>query len=448
MDLEKNKRCFRISILILLVIIGFFLRYVSILETHVKNILSRDSKEYVSYAYNLRHHHIYSKATTWIRDNHQSISPDATRNPGYPLFLSIFIDGKPNSKMINTILFVHLIISTLTIPVFFFIFRKYLPLSLSTIATMMVVISPHLIAANSYLLTETLFCFMLGIIVIEIGQFIFRPSALLAFIMGVSLALANLVRPSLILFPIAMIIFLFCHYGKRRGVIYFLVLTAGFMIITSPWIIRNIKTIGKVSDSRLMINFLHHGLYPDFTYDEMPESYGFPYRYDPQSDEIGRNLTTVLNAIKNKFEEKPKAHMKWYLLNKPVAFWAWNNVQGTDIFIYNVTGSPYYSKGAFKISYSLMRSLHWWIVVIGALGAVLAWLPINPLILLPQQMLVARFFSLLLIYYTGIHMIGFPAPRYSIPIRPFMYGMALFSVYFIFNSTKQFVSEKGRKTGS
>jgi hypothetical protein len=38
-------------------------------------------------------------------------------------------------------------------------------------------------------------------------------------------------------------------------------------------------------------------------------------------------------------------------------------------------------------------------------------------------------YVLLLIYYTAFHMIGDPFPRYSTPLRPFLHGLALFTLW-------------------
>jgi hypothetical protein len=45
--------------------------------------------------------------------------------------------------------------------------------------------------------------------------------------------------------------------------------------------------------------------------------------------------------------------------------------------------------------------------------------------LAPTGLVVARFVSLVLLYFTAMHMVGAPFPRYSIPLRPFLYGMGL-----------------------
>ena len=63
--------------------------------------------------------------------------------------------------MIGWILFSQVIISTLTILFTFLLFDKFLSPLWSSGIVLLVALSPHLIITNSYILTETLFCFLL-----------------------------------------------------------------------------------------------------------------------------------------------------------------------------------------------------------------------------------------------------------------------------------------------
>jgi hypothetical protein len=111
------------------------------------------------------------------------------------------------------------------------------------------------------------------------------------------MALASLVRPRLQYFCILFGAFLLLHLGwQKEGKLAGMVIV-GFVVCFSPWVIRNIHALGVISNKTLMINFLHHGMYPNFTYDGLRESRGFPYRYDPRASEISRDLPSVLKEI-------------------------------------------------------------------------------------------------------------------------------------------------------
>ena len=196
-----------------------------------------------------------------------------------------------------------------------------------------------------------------------------------------------------------------------------------------------------------MVNFLHHGMYPSFTFQNVTESYGHPYTHDPRSDEISKDIESVLKEIVRRFHDDTLKHTKWFLLQKPVALWSWDIVNGWgDVFIYQVSKSPYQNRILFQWTHRLMRAIHWPLVVLCMFGCLLVWFPRSMIGLSEESAFAARFASLLLIYYTLLHMVGAPFPRYSVPLRPFLYGMALFTPYLIISAIRNY--RKTREPGS
>jgi hypothetical protein len=256
-------------------------------------------------------------------------------------------------------------------------------------------------------------------------------------LLGAMMGIASLVRLSLQFFPIVMAIIVLIHYGRNTGPKLAFAIMLGFIITLSPWYIRNGVTLGKISDESLMINFLHHGMYPDFKYKQQPNSYGRPYKFDPKSVEIKADVTSVMEEIKKRFLTDALRHLQWFLLKKPVVFWSWDTVQGHgDIYVYYVSETPFFKKKFFQWTHRLMRITHTPLVIMSLFGSLLVW--IAPLSIRINQniILVVRFVSALLLYYTILHMIGVPFPRYSVPLRPFQYGMALFSLYAFYDVVK------------
>jgi 4-amino-4-deoxy-L-arabinose transferase-like glycosyltransferase len=351
----------------------------------------------------------------------------------------MFVDGPPNKEMIDRILFCHALISALTVIVAFFFFTKFLPLLSGLLASFLVALCPHLIALNSYVLTETLFCFLIVVFGALIMLFLRKPSSRLAILVGIVIGFATLVRVSLQYFLVMVVILFVFHFGRRKGLRFSVFVLLGFILAFSPWIVRNLVTVGKVSDHTLMINFLHHGMYPDFTFQNVPESYGHPYTHDPRSNEISRDMNSVLWEIVRRFSEEPLKHAKWFTVRKPVAFWSWDIVNGWgDVFPYQVLKTPYFDNKLFQWIHICMYILHWPLVSLALCGCFIVWVP-RVMIRLPEEStFAARFTSLLLIYYTLIHMIGAPFPRYSIPLRPFLYGMALLTPYSILSAIRKY----------
>lgn len=283
-----------ILILGLVMITRLYLRAESLYGTQVDRPLRADAMDYFMYAYNLRHHSVYARDVATFKESQQRVMPDAVRSPGYPLFLTLFIDGRPNFKMINKIPYCQVIISTLTLVVAYFLFKSFLSIYWAGLAALLTALSPHLVVANSYVLTESLFCFFLALAGWLLSLFIRRPSLWLAAISGLVLGAGSLVRPSLLYFPLVVgIIFIF-QFGRRKGARYLTALLLGFILMLAPWFIRNMQTFKFMSDKALQIGFLQHGMYPQFMYKHLSQSYGFPYRFDPNNAVIASSTTSVL----------------------------------------------------------------------------------------------------------------------------------------------------------
>lgn len=150
-----------LATLVLTIIIGFYLRNESASETRVVSPLRADTRDYYMYAYNLRHKQSYSRDISSLTNVEYPVTPDAVRSPGYPLFLSIFVDGPPDNRTISKIVFAQMILSTLILVLAFWLYTRFLSDFWAVAALLLTALSPHLIVANSYLLTETLFCLLL-----------------------------------------------------------------------------------------------------------------------------------------------------------------------------------------------------------------------------------------------------------------------------------------------
>ena len=428
---------------------GLFLRVDSERNTRVASPLVHDARDYFMYAYNLRYKHVYSRDSKSMEDLSSPVAPDAVRSPGYPLFLLFFVDRLPTVHTLESIASTQVFISTLTLGIAFLFFRMLLPVSWALSATLLTALSPHLIVANSYILSETLFCFSIVLFAWIAGLCRRRSSPWLWGAAGMTLGFASLVRPGIQYFPLAMLLLFVWEYGWKRGLKYSGMLVLGFVVIFSPWIIRNERTLGAAGDTTLMINFLQHGMYPNFTFDNKKESYGFPYRFDPRSAEIGRDLPSVLHEIERRFREEPGRHLEWYLLGKPLTFWSWNIIAGMgDAFVYPVSRSPYFNVWCFQWTHLLMKVLHGPLVILALMASLVVWFPLSSTGLSKEKIFVARFSSLLLLYSTLLHMIGAPFPRYSVPLRPVMYGMALFLPYLTVFLIKKLPMERVPWTGT
>ncbi len=412
-------------LLTIIVIIGLEFRLQAVMHTEVDHPIRADARDYLFYAYNLKYFHIYSRSLPKDAD---TLSPDAVRSPAYPLFISLFLDKSVSPKTLYKVLIAQALLSTLVILLTYAVFSTLLGAPIALVVAFLTALSPHLITVNVYLLSESLFCFLLMSFLWILSRLKAVPHPLILLCLGATLAAASLTRPWLqyFIFLLIPLLLLFrSHISKPRRVSVYIAVS--FLALMSLWIIRNIVTLGMATDSTLIAGSLHHGMYPNLMYDNRPESFGFPYRFDPRAAEISASLHSVLTEIVRRFKEMPLEHLQWYLLGKPVTLFSWNIIQGMgDVFIYPVTRTPYFELVPFKISHEVMRFIHLPLVIFSVIGSVMAWVPTDKLRLSEHALFMVRCISLLLGYFILIHMVVAPFPRYAIPMQPLIYGMAIF----------------------
>lgn len=424
-----------VVLMVLIVALAAYLRWGAVNGTVIENPVRADAAEYLSYAYNLKFYHIYSS----LRPGTDAVpTPDAVRPPGYPLFLSLFTNRVPSSAMLTNITLAQALLGLLTVLLSAALFRHVVSAPWALTTALLVALSPHLISMETYILSESLFTFLLVLSIWLIVQAMVARSVAIGSLAGLILGAAALTRPSLQYFivPLSLV----CMIGVRRVCPWrvFATLVLTFVVVVSAWVVRNELAIGRLSDPRLAINTLHHGMYPDFMYKGIPQSRGIPYAFDPKSNEIGKSFSSVIDAIGTRFASEPVRELRWYLLGKPVAFFSWDMVAGIgDVFVYPIKTSPYLTQKIFATTHMIMWWLHWPLTILACLAAILVFIPSCTREWLPEQVLLTRVIATLIFYFVVVHMVGAPFPRYSIPLLPFMFGMSMVGLGMMFHVVRR-----------
>lgn len=419
----SNQQLIRFLAVTILFAIALVLRLDAIKGTVIDDPLRADAAHYYLYALNLKYHHVYSGAAF---NPEKAPKPDAVRTPLYPLFLTAFAVTPPTTAMVWKIQFAQAFLGSLTVLLMLAVFRRLMPAGWAYAAALMLAISPHLVMISVYVLSETLYIFLLALALWLLVTAHRRDARTLALLAGTVVAAAALTRPTLQYFVVPLFLMVGLAGGGRFKLRLAMPLLLGFTLIFAPWTLRNLQAIGSMSDQTLTIKALHHGMYPDFRYRDDPESTGFPYNYDPRGREIGASMDSVLQEIRRRFAEEPGRHLAWYLGGKPVALLSWDIVQGMgDAFIYPMLSTPYTDQPAFYGTRWLMKTLHWPLVCLSLAATLLVWFPAARTRLPADTLFTARLLSLLMLYYIALHIIGAPFPRYGIPLRPAIYGLAL-----------------------
>ena len=294
----------------------------------------------------------------------------------------------------------------------------------SLVVASLVAINPHFATISTYLLTESLFMFLLLAGTLSLINAAQSKRRWAFVVTGVLWGMSSLVRPTVEFLPVLAMLGVLAIPRLRNFLPKAVLAFVCFAAILSPWVIRSQAADLRESSSVLLVNTLVHGSYPDFLYEGQPESFGFPYRFDPNLAKISGDVPSLLRHLASKFQNDPTLYARWYLVGKPIYFLSWAHVQGFDILIAPVNYTPYYQDIRFAIMRAISFNLHWPAMILGLAGILLLWLRPSALGLGHSATTAASIVALIVIYAIVFHMIAAPFPRYGLPFRPFLYALA------------------------
>lgn len=414
-----SRRDLIVLIIIFIISIVFRLAYVFALE--IESPLRADALKYFSLAFNLLNHNIYSFGQS------EPLLISTLITPGYPLFLSFVLSFSKTIGSFNIyVLVVQAVISSFSTVLIFLLAKKIIPYWGAILCAGLVVISPHLNVLSGYVLTETLFIFLL-----LLGFYLFvsavdRKSALLFFISGLAFGAGALVRPILVLLPVVLILVSLKHYSFREFKGCFLVLLIGLVITLTPWQIFKFNQ-PESKEISLLAAAISLGSYPDLIYKD-PKLKGFPYKEDPENKEMSRNPAYALSVIMDRASKEPAKYLKWYFWGKGITYWQSSIIAGQGgPFIYPVESSIYHKNKIALASLKAMFFLHPFFVSVALLGSLFALIGLCRK-RAPSSNTLVSFLSITVFYFMGVHMVLAPLPRYSIPMYPFVF---ILGVYFL-----------------
>jgi len=325
----------------------------------------------------------------------------AYRPPLYPLFLVLF--AKLNTG-ITGIRIVQALLSSVSCIFIYFLARKVFNEKIAIFSLAISSVYPFFIFYSGFLLTETLFIFL---VICCIYAFIklaeSRVSPVYGFIPGIFAGLAGLCRPTMeLFFPFCL---LFIILSKASCVVKFKKIVfamAGFIIILTPWIIRNFIVLGSFVPGTTMGGAV-------FWEGNNPYSDGGPCRYFPEGvwqieeskrDQVFYKLT--IDCIK----QNPK-RFAWLLWNKFIRFW---NV---------VPNASEYTKTIYRI------------ISVFSFGLMLPFFVLG--IFVSPRNLNTLFLTGMIVFFTVFHMIFLASIRYRVAIEPFVIMFASSGFLWIFN---------------
>ena len=424
-------------LLVLLLALSALIQATVVSRTVVNMPIRVDALDYYSYAINLREHGVYSLQRDWMVDPARVPVPDAIRPPGYPLLLAA-LAPRVAWDWLRSLGYLQSVFAVLSVALTYLLGCRFLPWRWALFAALLTALCPSLVVMATYVLSESLFTMMLLLALLASVIAAERPArwqaALLA---GVLWGAATLVRSTTMLLP-AMLLVLTLVLPRlaswRRAAAVGLL---GFSLAMAPWLLRNLSLPAPPPGTSLTVKAVAHGSYPDFMYQGRAESFGYPYRHDPDVEARVRDWPGLGRALAADLRAHPWRMLRWYMVGKPIAFLSWADPQGWDLFIYAVNTSPYFDNPLLKLSWKLMAMLHAPLVALG-LAAMLAvfWRPRLPSIDAGRTA-AAVLVALTLAYGIGMHMAVAPFPRYNVPFRPIIFLLAALALHALFELWRQ-----------
>lgn len=430
---------FKIIATIILVVFSFEMRFTAMQLTGVNTSLNSDALEYYSYAYNISENKTYSRSVPGVELDPDKIEMDFLRPPGFPFFASLFYSENPNEFVKDTLI-AQLIINSAVIFLLIIVGWSIFGYWPVFCVALLYATSPHIINMNLYFLSESIMISLMVMLVVLLYKAFHGGRFIVWALLGLVLAYASITRPYLKYFILILVPFCFWVFrGKNSALIATMFLC---MVIPFGAWSTFVSLNGGKDSNVLMIKSIHHGLYPNLEYNHDPLTMGYPYRFNPESENIEKDMKSVTHEVLRRFMEEPLSYSGWFLLGKPLMLWQWGIIQGAgETYIYQVATPPWDYLPHFKISYALHKTLHYPLVFFAFLFSIIVWIPrfSEKLVSDKNNLIFFRSISLLLVYGTAIHIVGAPLPRYQIPQKIMMFIMGIgFCAYIIPFALKNF----------
>lgn len=401
------------------------LHYIDVAQD--ENPVRADAGQYFRLAFNIVNHATFSTALPGAT----IVDPDSYRAPGYPLLIAVFLWLFGDfQRTYYSVLAAQCVLGASTVGLSILLAMRMMPRGYAYACGVLVGVWPHLITLGGYMLTETLFGFLLVLGAYFLARALDSRATREIAAAAVTFAAAALVNQIAAGLSAVLIAFL-CLARMRRHALLFAILALGPPAL---WAVRDSQVHPPTRLSaagRLMENVVI-GMEPDWVprygdNGDNPSAVEARARIENELDTFATDPQRAFADIGKRLALSPGHYFVWYL-TKPAQFWTWSIVQGSgDIYQYPMLVAPFNSEFPLRLIASICRGLNP-IVMWAALGGVL-------LVLMPRRLGVPApatcagpIVVVVAIYATVLHSILTPDARYAAPFRPFEFMLALLSV--------------------
>ncbi|MHB1059068.1 MAG: ArnT family glycosyltransferase [Rhodanobacter sp.] len=336
--------------LLAVTLLALALRWYYVTTAMVLQPFRGDATQYYAYAWNLVHHATFAKNVP----GSEIISPDNYRDPGYPLFLAIWM------KLLGTgetwyaaVLLCQAFLGALTVTVAVQVGKYFLPSRWAFVAGLLMALWPHSITITSYLLSETLFGFLCTLSVLLCAHALGKESPGWAVVAGLMWGLAALTNA--VLLPFGILLASFLVWRRLASPKVCIALAIGALALPGAWSIRNSQIGSLVGGSSSMARALQNleqgsrsGFQPawrdSILGDENAQANAqiVLHKVDEEYRLLRTSPMQGATALLQRFARHPMHYAAWYLFEKPCLFWGWSIQIGQgDIYVFPTANSPF-----------------------------------------------------------------------------------------------------------
>jgi len=429
--------------LLAITLLALALRWYYVSHALVLNPVRGDARHYFAYAWNLANHGVFARdamdATT--------LHPDSYRDPGYPLFLAIWM------KMLGAgdawyaaVLICQALLGALTVTFATLLGRHWLPARWAIGAGVLMAVWPHSITINGFLLSETLFGFLCALGLWLLARASVKQRTWPTITAGAVLGAAALTNA--ILLPFGFLLAGFLAWRKLAPRKFCVALAIGALLLPGLWAIRNTQipppAVGASSKDRALQNLVQ-GAWPSYH-----SAYRDSFFGDDETREAGRNTLRAIDAeyaalrdtpaigaraILHRLGQHPLRYAGWYIFQKPAELWGWSVMIGQgDIYVYPTKNAPFQISAPWIALAAIGHAINPLVMLLTLVGLGVTWWQHRrhlkaAEVPTPQMAPIAT--ACLLVFITLVFTALQAEPRYSIPFRSFEMLLATTTVYAI-----------------
>ena len=349
---------------------------------------------------------------------------------GYPAFLAgiYFVWG----HSVLAAQFVNALLGGLTVLLTFGVARRLLSDRRALLAAAVVALTPSLIMYSSVLATENLFTVLfIGFLWLIWPTPRFRYNLSVLLLAGVLLGLSWLVRPTLVLFPIALVLMLMTirtHWRRAIGLPVVVGVIA--LIVVIPWAVRNVVVMDTLSlDTAGGVNFwIGNGPHATGTYAKLPDDNPLDaYTTEAERNQAGfrLGLEYITDQPGDWVGDFPRKF--WHLWVSDMSAVNWST-QATERTV----------SAAATRALEVVAQGYWMLLVLLMAPAILTAMA-RPKSASPLSVLVVG----VLVYWSLFHFMGFGVGRFHIPVIPLIAIVAADLLYDLVGQARERVRIEG-----